>query len=294
MMGAAVGWAQILKSGLVLAIPVPLSRAHRAQRPADLPISPMRHLTPMAARCEISVNPNIARGRVPNEEICGGAIVLLRRGGAGGGRWPLLGQSNDEYVAARVKTDSSASRAGDVARVKPECIAAAPPRDDHVYTAVDKAILDEIIEIPRRGAERVGGLTRGIGIDGQKPSADFEQTRKIAQTGRGVEDVVERAPVDDEIRRAVEMGRQRLVEVVDDFGALIGADIERAHLVDAERVKNGAIGNELLALMAPLPADRRAIDLDRGGVDGVPVTAQDRGKLVHREIRGLPPNEQDI
>ena len=46
--------------------------------------------------------------------------------------------------------------------------------------------------------------------------------------------------------------------------------------------------------MAPLPADRRAIDLDRGGVDGVPVTAQDRGKLVHREIRGLPPNEQDI
>src|SRR6202040_1613408 len=119
------------------------------------------------------------------------AIVLLRRGGVNGGRWPLLGQGNDEYVAARVKAEGSAARAANVARVKPECIAATAPRDDDVDAAVDKAVLDEIIEIPGRRAKGIGGLARGVGVDGQKPSADFEQTGKIAQTGRGIEDVVE-------------------------------------------------------------------------------------------------------
>src|SRR5262249_27493491 len=161
-------------------------RTHRAQSAADLPISAVRHLTPVPARCEISVDPNITRRRVPNEEIRrraskmrtlrllhpaqplgvdlpagSGAIVLLHRRGVRGGGGALLGQSKDEYVTARAKAERSAARAGNVARIEPEHIAAAAPRDDHVDAAVDKTVLDEIIEIPRRRAERVRGLAPG-------------------------------------------------------------------------------------------------------------------------------------
>ena len=88
------------------------------------------------------------------------------------------------------------------------------------------------------------------------------------------------------------MVREWTIEVVDDFGAFVGTDIERLHTVDAERVEDGPIGHDLA--VAGQAMDGGPVDLDGAGVDYMAVGAQLCRKAARGEISRLPADEENV
>lgn len=86
------------------------------------------------------------------------------------------------------------------------------------------------------GAELVEAVAEEVvpGADGEEMAADADHFEGVAQGGGEVEDVFERAAVADGVELAGEVGREGLVEVVDDGCVLVGGGIEGFVALGAE------------------------------------------------------------
>ena len=129
-------------------------------------------------------------------------------------------------------------------------------------------------------------------VDGQQATAGPQQLCVVAQRHGRIEDVVEGAAIDDEVGGGLEMVRERTIEVVEDFGAFVGAGIECLHAADAECVEDGPIGHDLAVTRQAM--DGGPVDLDGAGVDGMPMGAQLSRKSARGEICRLPANEENV
>jgi hypothetical protein len=81
------------------------------------------------------------------------------------------------------------------------------------------------------------------GVVQHQAPARPQHLRHVEQRLRDVEDVVEGASIEDEVKLALVFFRQWKIEIMDDFGAFVVRDIERHHLAIRKTVKNRGVGD---------------------------------------------------
>ena len=105
----------------------------------------------------------------------------------------------------------------------------------------------------------------------EQPSTGFEQANNISEILRSVEHIVQGRAAYDELGAAFHVARDRLAEIPDDTGALIGIDVDRMNVAHAEHTKEGALRDACFLL--PLCFHCLGVEFDRyvGGSDAVAV-----------------------
>ncbi len=233
-------------------------------------------------------------GRV--DELIGGRrpIRLLHGRDVGRRCRPLLGENDGEVAPPhdRKHIGPRAPLGGDGVGVEPVAVHRIVIGRADINAAIGEPVGDEIIEVPVGRADGVAALARVHRIHHDQPAAGPKQPRVIAQRRRWIEHIVECAAVHDEVRALFQCIRYRQIEIVHDLGAFIGADVECLDAVDAQRVKDRAIGGEFA--VAGKAVDRGAIDLDGAGIHGEPMRPELRCQFGRREKHALAADEQNV
>jgi hypothetical protein len=181
-------------------------------------------------------------------------------------------------------------RAGFVGRV--DCIdiefaAAAVQRE--IDTAIRKVVGGEEVEQLIRAHYCVGIEMWASDVHGDVAPAMAQHARDVLDADGGVEHIVERRAVNDEIGAPLKRDGDRLVQVVNNLCAFIGGVVDGAHAAGTE-------GTEECIVADPVAAARKvgaAVDdilrpgLHRG-------QACDHGEGTGGEHHGLPAMQDDI